>query len=101
MAQGQPVPAGVAGRLSLLDRLLPLWIFLAMGFGLGLGYIYPGVATALNALSVGTVSIPIAIGLLWMMYPVLARVKYEELSKVRRDTKMFSLSLFLNWVVGP
>ncbi len=72
-----------------------------MAFGLGLGYVYPGVATALNSLSMGTVSIPIAIGLLWMMYPVLARVKYEELGKVKRDTKMFTLSLFLNWVVGP
>ncbi len=91
----------VAGRLSTLDRFLPLWIFLAMAFGLGLGYVYPGVATALNALSVGTVSLPIAVGLLWMMYPVLARVKYEELGKVRRDTKMFGVSLFLNWVVGP
>ncbi|MHB1160411.1 MAG: ACR3 family arsenite efflux transporter [Chloroflexota bacterium] len=99
--QGQTVPAGVAGRLSVLDRLLPLWIFLAMAFGLGLGYVYPGVATALNSLSMGTVSIPIAVGLLWMMYPVLARVKYEELGKVKRDTKMFGVSLFLNWVVGP
>ncbi len=99
--QSQMVPAGVASRLSALDRLLPLWIFLAMAFGLGLGYVYPGVSTALNALSVGTISIPIAIGLLWMMYPVLARVKYEELGKVRRDSRMFSLSLFLNWIVGP
>jgi len=94
-------PGSVVGRLSLLDRFLPLWIFLAMGFGLGLGYVYPGVAIALNSLSIGTVSIPIAIGLLWMMYPVLARVKYEELGKVKRDMKMFAVSLFLNWIVGP
>jgi len=72
-----------------------------MGFGLGLGYVYPVVATALDSLRMGTVSLPIAVGLLWMMYPVLARVKYEELGKVRRDTKMFAVSLFLNWIVGP
>ena len=72
-----------------------------MGFGLGLGYVYPGVSTALNSLSMGTVSLPIAVGLLWMMYPVLARVKYEELGKVKRDLKMFAVSLFLNWIVGP
>ncbi|MBI3929924.1 MAG: ACR3 family arsenite efflux transporter [Armatimonadetes bacterium] len=91
----------VGGRLSTLDRLLPLWIFLAMALGLGLGYAYPGVAIALDSLRFGSVSLPIAAGLLWMMYPVLARVKYEELGKVRRDTKMFAVSLFLNWVVGP
>ena len=99
--RGSSVSVGVVGRLSTLDRFLPLWIFLAMAVGLGLGYAYPGVATALDALRMGTVSLPIAVGLLWMMYPVLARVKYEELGKVRRDTKMFAVSLFLNWIVGP
>lgn len=66
----------VVGRLSFLDRFLPLWIVLAMALGLGLGAAVPGLPAALDALSVGTISLPIAVGLLWMMYPVLARVKY-------------------------
>ena len=65
----------VVKRLSLLDRFLPLWIFLAMAVGVGLGYVFPGIATAFDALRIDTVSLPIAIGLLWMMYPVLAKVK--------------------------
>jgi ACR3 family arsenite transporter len=88
-------------RLSLLDRLLPIWIFLAMAIGVGAGWAFPQIATIFNMLQIGTVSLPIAIGLLWMMYPPLARVKYEDLGKVKGAKKMFGVSLFLNWVIGP
>jgi ACR3 family arsenite transporter len=88
-------------RLSFLTRFLTVWIFLAMVAGVGLGALLPGFATFLKGLSVGTTSIPIAIGLLWMMYPPLAGVRYEELSKLRNMKKMFSVSLVLNWAVGP
>jgi ACR3 family arsenite transporter len=93
--------ARVVRQLSLLDRFLPLWIFLAMAVGVGLGYVFPGIATAFDALRIDTVSLPIAIGLLWMMYPVLAKVKYEELGKVATAWKMFSVSAVLNWIIGP
>jgi len=92
---------GVAGRLSLLDRFLAFWIILTMAFGVGLGKLFPGVADAINSASIGTTSIPIAIGLLWMMYPVLAKVRYEELGRVATAWKMFSVSLVQNWIVGP
>jgi ACR3 family arsenite transporter len=88
-------------KLSFPDKYLTLWIFIAMALGIGLGYLYPYLATFLNSLSVGTTSIPIAIGLIVMMYPPLARVKYEELGKVFKNTKVMALSLFQNWVVGP
>ncbi len=91
----------VAGRLSTLDRFLPVWILLAMALGVGLGAVAPGIKDVFNALSIGTVSLPIAIGLLWMMYPVLAKVKYEEIGNVGKAWKQFSVSLLLNWVVGP
>ena len=93
--------AGAAKRLSTLDRFLPLWIFAAMALGLGLGAVNPEVANALDAARIDTVSLPIALGLLWMMYPVLARVKYEELGKVRNAWRMFGVSLIQNWIVGP
>jgi ACR3 family arsenite transporter len=100
-AAARPAAKSIVGQLSLLDRFLPLWIFLAMAIGVGLGAVAPGIKDVFNALSIGTVSLPIAIGLLWMMYPVLAKVKYEELSKIADAWRQFSLSLALNWIVGP
>lgn len=91
----------IVKKLSTLDRFLPLWIFLAMALGLGLGRAWPGLGPALDRIKLDTVSLPIAIGLLWMMYPVLAKVRYGELGHLRARGKMLGLSLFFNWLAGP
>ena len=88
-------------RLSTLDRYLPLWIALAMAGGLALGSLLPGIESALDSLRVGTISLPIALGLILMMYPVLAKVRYEELGHLGGERRLMVSSLILNWVVGP
>lgn len=88
-------------RLKFLDRYLTLWIFLAMAIGVGLGVLFPNISEINEILSVGATNIPLAIGLILMMYPPLAKVDYNLIPKVFKDTKLMSLSLFLNWIVGP
>jgi arsenical-resistance protein len=93
--------AAVLAKLSVLDRFLPVWILTAMAGGLLLGRLAPGVQSALDAVKVGQTSLPIAVGLLLMMYPVLAKVRYEEMGHVTGDRRLLWLSLLLNWVIGP
>jgi arsenite transporter len=92
---------GVVGQLSTLDRFLPVWIFVAMGLGILLGEVFTGLPDALDRMAIDGVSLPIAIGLLWMMYPVLARVKYQKLPAAAANPKMLGTSLMLNWLIGP
>ena len=101
MSANDCVPANERKKLSFLDRYLTLWIFLAMGLGVAIGYFFPSSSTFINSFSSGTTNIPLAAGLILMMYPPFAKVKYDKLKEVFKNTKVLGVSLLLNWVIGP
>ena len=100
-ATGLGENASVVAKLSTLDRFLAVWILIAMAVGLGLGRVIPGLNDALAKVEIGGISLPIALGLLVMMYPVLAKVRYDRLDRVTGDKKLMVSSLVINWIVGP